>query len=149
MHCAADNNYINCLLHFQTSPTMSSTSTPPATRTTPPAALRKPARKKPAAGTAGKPAAKSAAKPATQATPASKTVKAKKPKMVRDSFTIPKDEYGLIDTLKQRCIKLERPAKKSELLRAGIKALAAMGDKPLLAALQAVPSIKTGRPKKS
>lgn len=81
--------------------------------------------------------------------PVTKPVKAKKPKLVRDSFTIPKDEYGVLAELKQRCAKLEHPAKKSELLRAGIKALAGMSDKSLLAALKAVPSIKTGRPKKA
>jgi len=51
--------------------------------------------------------------------------------------------------LKQRCAKLAQPSKKSELLRAGIQALAAMSDKSLLAALKAIPSIKTGRPKKA
>lgn len=79
----------------------------------------------------------------------SKPEKVKKPKLVRDSFTIPKDEYSVLDELKQRCIKLAQPSKKSELLRAGIKTLASMSDKNLLAALQAVPSIKTGRPKKA
>ena len=78
-----------------------------------------------------------------------KPAKAKKPKLVRDSFTIPKDEYEVLAVLKQRCVALAHPSKKSELLRAGIKALAAMSDKGLLAALQAVPSIKTGRPKKA
>jgi hypothetical protein len=76
-----------------------------------------------------------------------KPVKAKKTKLVRDSFTIPKDEYGVLTELKQRCAKLAQPSKKSELLRAGIRALAAMSDKSLLAALKAIPSIKTGRPK--
>lgn len=92
--------------------------------------------------------ATAAVKPSAAAAPV-KTPKAKKPKMVRDSFTIPKDEYGVLDELKQRCSKLAQPSKKSELLRAGIKALASMSDKNLLAAVQAVPSIKTGRPKKA
>ncbi len=76
-----------------------------------------------------------------------KPAKAKKPKMVRDSFTIPKAEYAVLDELKQRATRLAHPAKKSELLRAGIKALVAMSDTAFLAALQAVPAIKTGRPK--
>lgn len=95
-----------------------------------------------------KPVVKSA-KTSKQATGPAKPPKIKKPKLVRDSFTIPKDEYGVLAELKQRCIKLEHPAKKSELLRAGIKALAGLSDKSLLAALKAVPSIKTGRPKKA
>ncbi|WP_348683453.1 hypothetical protein [Acidovorax soli] len=81
--------------------------------------------------------------PALQA----KEVRAKKPKLVRDSFTIPKDEYAVIETLKQRANLLAQPAKKSELLRAGLKVLAGLSDAALRNALQAVPSIKTGRPK--
>ena len=73
-------------------------------------------------------------------------VKQKKPKLVRDSFTIPKAEYLVLDELKQRSTKLTRPAKKSELLRAGIKILATLSDAALLTALAQVPTIKTGRP---
>ena len=73
-------------------------------------------------------------------------VKQKKPKLVRDSFTIPKAEYGVLDALKQRADKLSRPAKKSELLRAGIKILATLSDAALMTALAQVPTIKTGRP---
>jgi hypothetical protein len=75
-----------------------------------------------------------------------KLEKVKKPKLIRDSFTIPKIEYVVLDALKERAGKLARSAKKSELLRAGIKALAAMPDAAFLAALAAVPTIKTGRP---
>ena len=71
---------------------------------------------------------------------------AKKDKLIRDSFTIPKAEYAVIDELKQRSIRLARPAKRSELLRAGIKLLASLPDAALLAALAQVPTIKTGRP---
>ena len=77
-----------------------------------------------------------------------KPAKVKKPKLVRDSFTIPKAEYAVLDDLKQRAGKLASAVKKSELLRAGIKALAAMSDGAFLAALKAVPAIKTGRPNK-
>lgn len=78
-----------------------------------------------------------------------KDVKTKKPKMVRDSFTFPKDEYLVLDALKLRAAKLGNPVKKTELLRAGVKAIAAMTDAALLAALKAVPSLKTGRPAKA
>lgn len=77
---------------------------------------------------------------------ATKTDKAKKPKLVRDSFTIPKSEYVVLDELKQRAARLAHPVKKSELLRAGIKALAAMPDAAFLKAMDNVPAIKTGRP---
>jgi hypothetical protein len=43
---------------------------------------------------------------------------------------------------------LGQPAKKSELLRAGIMQLAAMTDAALKAAMAKVPTIKTGRPNK-
>jgi len=85
-----------------------------------------------------------------KATPANtlKPVKPVKHKLVRDSFTIPKDEYQVLGELKTRMVKLMQPAKKSELLRAGLKALGAMSDAALKKALLAVPAIKTGRPAK-
>lgn len=93
---------------------------------------------------------KAATKPvSTPKTAPLKTEKAKKDKLVRDSFTFPKSEYLVLDTLKTRAIQLKQPVKKSELIRAGIKALTAMNDKTFLAALNAVPAIKTGRPQKS
>ena len=94
------------------------------------------------------PAPKPAASKKAPVAPAKleKPAKPKKPKLVRDSFTIPKLEYVVLEALKQRAIGLAQPAKKSELLRAGIKALAAMSDTDLRTAWQAVPAIKTGRP---
>jgi hypothetical protein len=89
------------------------------------------------------PAGQLAAQPAV----ADKEAKARKPKLVRDSFTFPKDEYAVIEALKERLARLGQPVKKSELLRAGLKALASMPDSALKSALQAVPSLKTGRPK--
>lgn len=117
---------------------------------------------KPVAKTVAKPAAnatpkKVAAKPAvkpvvkTEAKSAAKPVKAekpRKPKLVRDSFTIPKTEYVVLQALKERAERLTRPAKKSEILRAGVAALAAMSDLAYLQALAKVPAIKTGRPGK-
>ena len=142
-------------------------STPKAAATPAPSA-KAPARKaapKPAVSKVATPKAPAAKKPATKRT-ASKAIvakpaaakpvaakptkveaKSKKPKLVRDSFTIPKDEYAGIDTLKERSVALGRPAKKSELLRAGLMALLAMSPNALHAALEAVPTIKTGRPK--
>jgi hypothetical protein len=112
-----------------------------------------PETRKAAGKTASKPTSKALAPvdggKSKKASATTKPAKPKKPKLVRDSFTIPKEEYEVLATLKQRCVALARPSKKSELLRAGIKALAAMSDKSLLAAVQAVPSIKTGRPKQA
>ncbi len=92
-----------------------------------------------------KPAPKAAAKPA----PRDQEDKPRKPKMVRDSFTMPKDEYAVIALLKERAAKSGRPAKKSELLRAGITLLERLPAKALVAALQALPAVKTGRPAKA
>lgn len=88
-----------------------------------------------------KPATVPVAKPGPE-----KLLKDKKTKLVRDSFTIPKVEYLMLDQLKQRSGTLGSSIKKSELIRAGIKALALMSDASFLAAIQAVPTIKTGRP---
>jgi hypothetical protein len=103
------------------------------------------------AKTVAKPKAPANSKPAAivQAPKRVKPAKVKKPKLVRDSFTMPKIEYAVFDELKARASQLANPAKKSELLRAGVKALAAMSDAALLAALKAVPAIKTGRPAKA
>ena len=106
--------------------------------------VAKPRPAQPASSPARVPAtAGKAAKPAA-AIPKSKV---KKPKLVRDSFTIPKTEYVAIDALKQRASGLGRSPKKSEILRAGIMVLTALSDAALLSALSSVPAIKTGRPK--
>jgi hypothetical protein len=100
---------------------------------------------------------KAPAKLATKPAPVNQVVKAEKPakpakpkkvKMVRDSMSIPKDEYVVLQDLKLRVSKLGKSVKKTEVLRAGIKVLAAMSDATLLASLAAVPSLKTGRPAK-
>lgn len=70
----------------------------------------------------------------------------KKPKLVRDSFTIPKTEFIAIDALKTRAIALGTSVKKSELLRAGLMALQTLSDAAYKATLAAVPTLKTGRP---
>jgi len=91
---------------------------------------------------------KTAPKPApAPADAAAQTATKAEHKLVRDSFTIPKSEYTVLEGLKLRAANLARPVKKSELLRAGIAALHAMADKAFLAALNEVPSLKTGRPK--
>lgn len=78
-----------------------------------------------------------------------KVEKLKKNKLIRDSFTMPKDEYDLINTLKARGVALKQPVKKSELLRAGIKLLGGLSDTAFLKAVRGVPSLKTGRPGKT
>jgi hypothetical protein len=107
---------------------------------------KKPAAKAPAA-TKPTTTVKTVAKPAAKAKADSKA-KPQKVKMERDSFTMPKEEYAQLAILKTRLATLGQPAKKSELLRAGIKLLVAMSDNTLKATLAKIPVIKTGRPKK-
>jgi hypothetical protein len=130
-----------------------------AKKVTPVAAKRAPVKRAAASATqvAAKPAAKKspvAKSPVARKSPAVKTAavkpaKDKKPKLVRDSFTFPKAEYEVLEAMKQRATKLKVTVKKTELLRAGIKSLAALGDAAFLSAIAAVPSLKTGRPAKA
>lgn len=71
-----------------------------------------------------------------------------KDKLVRDSFTMPRSDFELIALLKERALTFKRPTKKSELLRAGLQALAALNQKQLQTALDRLPLLKSGRPKK-
>lgn len=84
-----------------------------------------------------------AARPAEEKAPA-----ARKPKLVRDSFTFPETDYVRIGLLKERALKAGREVKKGELLRAGLAVLSAMSDADLLTALAGVDKLKPGRPAK-
>jgi hypothetical protein len=111
-----------------------------------------------AASTASTPAKTTATAPAPvqvktavnkpAASPA-KSLKDKKVKVVRDSFTIPKNELLQIGESKKRALTLGVEIKKSELIRAGLQALTSMNDAAFKKALANVPTIKTGRPAKS
>jgi hypothetical protein len=110
--------------------------TSPVARATQPAA-------KPLSGTIAKLKPKPKTKPKTE-----KPVKVKKLKLIRDKFKIPKVEYAVLEELKDRATKLGCPAKKSELLRAGVKALAALPGGAFRSALSVLPTVKVGGPKK-
>jgi hypothetical protein len=123
-----------------------------AKKPVPPAPAAKPAAKK--AAPAKKPAAP--VKAAAEATPAPESKPAAPPlapkvkeKLVRDSFTMPGADFVLIDQLKARSLAFKRPVKKSELLRAGLQALAALNDAALRRRLEGLVPIKAGRPKKA
>jgi hypothetical protein len=77
-----------------------------------------------------------------------KVAKKPKPKVVRDSFTMPQSEYQKIAEIKELCLKAGFQVKKSEVLRAGVIALCAMGEEQLKTALSGLDKIKTGRPNK-
>jgi hypothetical protein len=155
-----------------TAPVPASTPSVPPGRKAPPAKpATRHAAKPPAKAVAVKPVPKSpapkvakpAAKPLAKAfaqsaksTPAksAKTAKPQKPdqaeepaklkklKLISDKFTLLKEEFTVLDALKKRAAKAALPAKKSALLRAGIKALAAMSDAAFATALGSLPATK-------
>jgi len=67
-------------------------------------------------------------------------------RVIRDSFTLPANDYGLLSSLRERGLKAGVHANKSELVRAGLRVLAGLNDKDLIVALEKVEKIKTGRP---
>ncbi|MGB9094312.1 MAG: hypothetical protein WCB93_09360 [Gallionella sp.] len=69
-------------------------------------------------------------------------------KVVRDSFTMPENEYARIAAIKEICAKAKMHVKKSEVLRAGLTLLAELDPAQLKRALGSLEKIKTGRPKK-
>lgn len=125
--------------------TTGTAETAPEPQAKPATTAKRPARKAAAAAANNAVAENSKATVSTDSS--DKEAKVKKSKLVRDSFTIPKDEYLALDLLKQRTAQLGLPTKKSELLRAGIKLLAGLSDAALRKAVGAVPAIKTGRPR--
>jgi hypothetical protein len=109
---------------------------------------KKPVAKKPVAKqpVAKKPVAKAAVEVKAPAAP---KVKVHKPKLVRDSFTMPDDEYAVLGMVKKACLKAGVEVKKSELLRAGVSLLKQLDLAALKQVLAGLPQLKTGRPKKS
>src|SRR5512143_1244505 len=63
-------------------------------------------------------------------------------KVVRDSFTMPQTDYDLIPALKEKALKAGLHVKKSELLRAGLRALDALSAAQLKRAVAGLEQIK-------
>ncbi len=116
---------------------------------------------KPAAKPAVKPAAKPQSKPllvtkplvAKPALPVIKSLpdvkaKVKKAKLVRDSFTMPADEYQVLGDVKKTFLKAGLEVKKSELLRVGVALIRELDLASLKLAVASLPPVKAGRPKK-
>jgi len=114
-------------------------------------ALAGPASKKPSVlkPVAKKPVAKKTASKAVGMPPspperaASETAR---PTLVRDSFTMPEQEYAVLLEVKQACLRAGIDVKKSELLRIGVALLGQLDLTTLQAVLAALPQLKTGRP---
>jgi hypothetical protein len=93
-------------------------------------------------------AARAIAAPAksTRAKAAPTPAPAARPRLVRDSFTMPEHEYAVLATVKQACLKAGFEVKKSELLRIGVALLGQLDTASLRAVLDSLPQLKTGRP---
>lgn len=74
--------------------------------------------------------------------------RAKKQKLVRDSFTMPEAEYEALADVKKACIKAGVAVKKSELLRVAVGLLRKMEVAQIQEALDALTPVKAGRPSK-
>ena len=112
---------------------------------------KKPAAKKVTVAAKLGASSKPGTKPAAKAAPVKAAKKAKKehkPKVVRDSFTMPQDEYQKIAEIKAACLKAKMHVKKSEVLRAGLKVLSELDAARLTLVLKSLEKIKTGRPNK-
>ncbi|QJE03618.1 hypothetical protein HH212_25425 [Massilia forsythiae] len=88
--------------------------------------------------------AKSAA--GTQAGGAAARVAAVRSQLVRDSFTMPEQEYAVLGAVRQACLQAGFEVKKSELLRIGVALLGQLDTAALRAILASLPQLKTGRP---
>ena len=91
--------------------------------------------------------AKSASKPTAKSKAQAKAkapVKGEKSKtkLVRDTVTMPREDWDLLQSLKTRTLSFSRPTKKSELLRTGLKLLAGLSDAKLQAALESLTPLK-------
>ncbi len=125
---------------------MSTTPRRPARSTAKPRAT---AAKTPAkTSRAPKKAAAAPAKAKAEPKPEVKAPKKPKPVLVRDGFTMPEADFALIAALKKRAAAAGREAKKGELLRAGLQALAALEAAALVSSLNALAPVKVGRPRK-
>ncbi|RFF27212.1 MULTISPECIES: hypothetical protein [unclassified Wenzhouxiangella] len=66
--------------------------------------------------------------------------------VVRDAFSMPDEDYQLIEAIRQRLIKEHALVRnKSEVLRAGLRVLSEMSSEELLSALEEVRVLKPGR----
>ena len=71
------------------------------------------------------------------------------PNVIRDNFSMPETDYGLIDQLRQACLQQGVAVNKSELVRAGLIALTELSPAQLRQAVARVEKIKVGRRSRS
>jgi len=96
---------------------------------------------------ARKPATKASGKPAVRLSVVERApIQDARPVLVRDSFTMPEQEYAVLLEVKQACLRAGIDVKKSELLRIGVALLGQLDVDTLQGVLAALPQLKTGRP---
>lgn len=125
---------------------VAATQPKPAQKTKAVKTTKAPAKTKTGAGKPKKVPAAEAMMPAKSAKPA-KAIKPTKQKMIRDSFSLPEDDYAILNLLKTKCLENGVEVKKSELVRAGLITLKKFPIATLLKAVHEVERLKTGRPK--
>lgn len=69
-----------------------------------------------------------------------------KERVIRDSFTLPSEDYGLIAAIRQRCLSSAINVTKSEVIRAGLHALMEITEEDLVKLMSNLEKVKTGRP---
>jgi hypothetical protein len=86
---------------------------------------------------------------ASRPTVKKRTTEKQHSKLIRDSFTIPEDEYVLLAETKKTCLNSGLEIKKSQLIRIGIRLVHELSPSRLKKAQKALQPVKTGRPHKS
>lgn len=84
------------------------------------------------------------ARPATPPGPAPQPGRQRKGGTVRDTFSFPRDDHRLFKELQQRCYAAGFSASKSELVRAGLHALAGMSPDSFADAFSGLEKLKPG-----
>lgn len=119
----------------------------PAANKVPEKAMPQTSKKAAASAPAAKKAKPAPASPAPRPAVEEKTAKIK---LVRDSFTIPENEYAAIGEIKKACLALGVDVKRTEVIRAGLLALQQMPIEAIADYIgKQLPKPKTGRPKKA
>lgn len=75
---------------------------------------------------------------------AKKPESAAAPKVVRDTFSMPEDDFQLLEKLRSRARKMDLDTNKSELVRAGLRLLADLDDTRLEGLIRNVDKLKPG-----
>jgi hypothetical protein len=107
-----------------------------------PARIAKPVKTGPAAAPKPKPKKAPVIRESTPHAAAAPKIRVK---LARGRFTMPEADFDRIALLKNRARELGRPARKNELLRAGLRALVMLSDESLMIALDQLEATKPAK----